>query len=78
VKFYRHYKGGLYLTLVENATIEKTHEPSVVYMSLKNFKVWIRPSWDFHEEVEMDNDDGLHWIEKRFQKISLWKALTGK
>jgi hypothetical protein len=70
MKLYRHYKGGLYLSLFEQATVEKTKEPAVVYISLKTFKVWIRPAKDFHEEIAVAGASG--WYVKRFEKVSLF------
>lgn len=51
---YRHYKGNLYRVLADPAYHSETLEEVVAYMSVKDGKVWIRPSKMFHELVEID------------------------
>lgn len=49
---YRHYKGGEYRLLV-TATNSESREEQVVYKSLKDERVWVRPKKMFLEEVEV-------------------------
>ena len=62
---YRHYKGGLYRKLY-NATLEATLEPVVVYRSLKDDHVWVRPVVEWGEAVP--DFDGLR--KPRFVAVS--------
>lgn len=48
--FYEHYKGGLYNVLCV-ARHSETGEDFVVYESLADHRVWIRPTAMFREEV---------------------------
>lgn len=48
--YYRHYKGGLYQVLYE-AKHSETLEDLVVYQSLKDFQVWVRPKLMFYSTV---------------------------
>jgi molecular chaperone GrpE len=50
---YRHYKGGEY-RLLTTAKNSETQEDQVVYESLKDERVWVRPKKMFFEEVEVD------------------------
>ena len=61
---YRHYKGGLYRVLHEGFHSE-TLEEMTVYMSVKDGKVWVRPSSMFHELVQVDDE---YWL-PRFTEI---------
>lgn len=44
---YRHFKGGLYIKLC-TATLEANLEAVVVYISLRDFRIWVRPSSSFY------------------------------
>lgn len=50
---YRHYKGGRY-EVVTLATYSETFESMVVYRSLDNPQVWVRPSEMFFGVVTVD------------------------
>lgn len=63
---YRHYKGGLYRVLVDPAFHSETQEEMVVYMSVKNGKVWVRPSKMFHELVDLPNGQ----VVQRFAEVN--------
>lgn len=52
-KGYKHFKGGLY-ELVCEATDSETQEDLIVYKSLKDGKVWVRPKKMFFEKVEVN------------------------
>ena len=60
---YQHFKGGLY-ELMYNATLESNMQEMVVYKSLKDEKVWIRPKKEFFESI-IKNKKEI----KRFTKI---------
>ena len=47
---YKHFKGGLY-ELIYNATLESNMQEMVVYKSLKDEKIWIRPKKEFFETL---------------------------
>jgi len=49
---YRHYKGGMY-EVVALAKDSETQEMMVVYRSLKDQGVWVRPASMFHGMVEV-------------------------
>lgn len=49
---YRHYKGGEYRVLGV-AKHSETHEELVVYVSLKDGGLWVRPLDMFLEEVDV-------------------------
>lgn len=51
MKIYRHFKGGIY-KYVGIAQHSETLEMMVIYQSLKDGKVWVRPYWMFFEEVK--------------------------
>jgi hypothetical protein len=59
---YRHYKGGRY-EVVTLATYSETYEPMVVYRSLDNAQVWVRPSEMFFGVVTVDGNET-----RRFQR----------
>lgn len=47
---YRHLKtGGHYYVETDEATIEKTGERAVVYTSVKDGRVWVRPFDEFND-----------------------------
>lgn len=48
---YRHFKGNLYQVLMI-AKHSETEEDMVVYKSLKNNSIWVRPLSMWEEEVE--------------------------
>ena len=48
---YRHFKGGRYSVLM-TAKDSETQLPTVVYISLDNGSVWVRPLAMWHEEVD--------------------------
>lgn len=48
---YRHYKGGLYETLCEDATLEATGERAVVYRAEATGGIWVRTHADFFAVV---------------------------
>lgn len=59
-KFYKHYKGVVYMVTSENAKHSETGERLVTYMN-PNGHVWVRPYDMFHGLTE----DGT----KRFEQI---------
>jgi hypothetical protein len=52
---YRHYKGGLYRVLFDDAKHTETGEELVVYISVETGKVWVRPVKMFFELVGTAN-----------------------
>jgi len=60
---YKHFKGGLY-EIVCKAIDSETQDDLIVYKSLKDGKVWVRPEKMFFENVEVN---GL--IVPRFEKL---------
>ena len=54
-KIYRHYKGNRYKVLGIGKHSE-TLEEMVVYQSLKNGEIWVRPAKMWNEVV---NDEGI-------------------
>lgn len=48
--FYEHYKGGLYEVLYV-ASHTETGEQLVVYQSLRDHRIWVRPATMFFENV---------------------------
>lgn len=61
---YRHYKGGLYRVLAEGFHSESLEEMTI-YMSVKDGKVWVRPTKMFHELVDLPNGT----VVPRFREI---------
>ena len=51
VGVYLHKKGGKYRVLHVDATWEETLKPAVVYMSLTDGRVWVRPAASWLEPV---------------------------
>lgn len=51
---FSHYKGAMYEVLTEGL-VEATHEQVVVYRSLLDGKVWVRPHAEFHGQA-VDGD----------------------
>lgn len=50
MKLYKHFKGGIYKHLY-TATYSENLEEMIIYQSLKDGKIWVRPSKRFFEEV---------------------------
>lgn len=61
---YRHYKGEFY-RVVFNGFYEPTGEEVVIYMSVKDGRVWVRPMEVFHGTVELKNGSVI----SRFREI---------
>lgn len=68
MNIYRHFKGGYYV-VQSLATIESTGEEVVIYQSLQDGRVWVRPLSVFHELVPADkeNPTGQKY---RFEKVT--------
>ncbi len=49
---YKHFKGGLYELICE-ATDSETQSDLVVYKSLNDGRVWVRPKKMFFEKVKI-------------------------
>lgn len=45
---WKHKNGGSY-QIIYFGLVEKTMEPCVVYMSLSNGTIWVRPCWEFFD-----------------------------
>ena len=52
---YQHYKGGLY-EVIDIAFHSETNEEMVLYKSLKNNTLWVRPLTMFFENVDIDGE----------------------
>lgn len=52
---YQHYKGNYYL-LLHFASHSETGETLVVYRSLSDGRVWVRPEGMFHGGVEVNGE----------------------
>ena len=50
---YRHYKGGEY-ELLAIGTDSETLEDTVIYRSIENGHVWVRPKWMFEEYINLN------------------------
>lgn len=68
---YRHYKGGVYRTLTVGRSSEARDEEFVVYESLDNGHVWIRPLGMFLENVEVGGYRGprFTWVDEHHKKL---------
>lgn len=66
-EIYRHFKGNEYL-LIAIATNESDGEQVVVYQSLHDGKVWVRPLKSFCEEVP-DGKENPTKQKFRFEKL---------
>lgn len=53
VGIYRHFKGGMYRTY-ELATDSERGETMVVYRSMQNNRLYVRPFWMFMSEVDRE------------------------
>ena len=60
---YRHYKGGEY-EVIGIGFDSETLEDTVIYKSLENGNLWVRPKWMFEEYVSLN---GLP--QKRFEYL---------
>ena len=67
---YQHYKGGFYLVLY-TALLEETLVEHVVYQSLMDSRIWVRPATDFVSTVSRLR---IMVEERRLQKK--WFAVT--
>ena len=68
MRIYRHFKGGYYVVQAI-ATIESTGEEVVIYQSLQDSRVWVRPVSVFRELVPEDKEN--HTGQKyRFERVS--------
>lgn len=56
MNIFRHFKGGYYVVQA-TATIESTGEEVVVYQSLQDSRVWVRPISSFRELVPTDKEN---------------------
>ncbi|MBE7703849.1 MAG: DUF1653 domain-containing protein [Cyanobacteria bacterium SIG28] len=50
-KTYKHYKGNLY-KIIALAKHSETTEDMVVYQSLENGQVWVRPKYMWNETID--------------------------
>lgn len=64
---YRHFRGGYYL-MRSMATIEKTGEIVVVYESLQDHQVWVRPLSEFTDDVSQ-NENNPTGQKHRFEPV---------
>lgn len=62
---FRHYKRGTEYRVLCLGTLEATETPCVVYQSLADEHIWIRPVANFIEEVELEGR-----LVPRFSRIS--------
>lgn len=67
MNIYRHFKGGYYV-VQSLASIESTGEEVVIYQSLQDGRVWVRPVSSFQELVPegKENPTGQKY---RFEKV---------
>lgn len=49
--FLQHFKGGRYVVLHLATLADKELTPVVVYQSLQDDRIWVRPSYELSEEV---------------------------
>ena len=64
MKVYRHRKGGLYIIVNDDVTLESTLERHVLYREYSGEKIWVRPYSEFFDgrftEIEMtDREEGF-------------------
>ena len=50
---YRHYKGGEY-EVIAIGTDSESLEDTVIYRSLENGRIWVRPKWMFEEYIPLN------------------------
>lgn len=48
---YKHFKGGIY-KYIDTAINSETLEEMIIYLSLEDGKIWVRPSKMFFDEVK--------------------------
>ena len=66
---YRHFKGGLYLT-IDVAKHSETKEDMVIYRNLHDMSLWVRPLDMFLSEVDKEKyPDAIQ--ENRFEEAAL-------
>lgn len=66
---YRHFKGGLYLT-IDVAKHSETKEEMVIYRNLHDMSLWVRPLDMFLSEVDKEKyPDAIQ--ENRFEEAAL-------
>ena len=53
-KKYKHYKGNIY-KIIALARHSETMEDMIVYQSIKNHDIWVRPKQMWNEVVDIDN-----------------------
>jgi hypothetical protein len=54
-QIYQHIKtGGIYVVITD-ATIESDMESAVVYKSLNDGRVWVRPASEFYDPERFEN-----------------------
>ena len=58
---WRHFKGHRYMVL-DRGIIEKTLEPAVIYKSLEDGVVWVRPMGEWEETIERDGQKHQRFI----------------
>jgi hypothetical protein len=51
-RLFFHFKGGLYLLLLDHALHCDTKEPHALYLGIPNLKLWVRPTSQFHDYHE--------------------------
>ncbi len=59
-RIYRHYKGNIY-KIIALARHSETGEDMIVYKSVKNGDVWVRPQYMWNEEVEVNGTKVLRF-----------------
>ena len=68
MSIYRHFKGGYYV-VQSLATIESTGEEVVIYQSLQDGRVWVRPVSVFTELVPEDKENPTGQ-KHRFERVT--------
>ena len=59
---YRHYKGNTY-KIIALARHSETGEDMIVYQSVQNGDVWVRPRYMWNEEVELNGTRVLRFTQ---------------
>ncbi len=65
VQLYRHYKGGIYRMVCDDATSTDTERPVVVYQSLSSGKMFTRDKVVFNEKVKLPSGGEV----PRFERV---------
>lgn len=65
---WRHYKGGIY-TVIAVGKVEKDQTPCVVYQSLADGQVWVRPLSEWEEIVRLDDPEVFINVYQRFTPV---------